>query len=381
MDLGTWVSPSPDATGQLSKFNSNAYHCQSKPCHQLDAARQLLNLGFHPAQTFIDENTHASPTRKNSAPSAISAVNPSPLHQELAALIREETGNGRTTVRFLVDVMAGNLSTSSPTTACPPPKNSCAAASTPRPLLMPVAQPLRNPLWGHPRLKTKEAPNAWIRARLGRYADYPVGYKRYEIEYGPFDFRSYDDEDYHFDTHGSEALRHISGSEEAASAVRESSGLPPCCLAACRGYRTGPQGPRPPDQVSRRLPPTRKHLRVPGPAADIRLRAGGPDSRLGPPPNTTGSKPPWPVTIPPSGPGPTTAPRYPFHPETCTPHRTRPRRKSIRRTGRRRSWGATRRIQRRNPGGSNSSRKDAGPGPMATRPRAIAGEPSPYDRI
>ena len=72
-----------------------------------------------------------------------------------------------------------------------------------------------------PAEKTKEAPNAWIRARLGRYADYPVGYKRYEIEYGPFDFRSYDDEDYHFDTHGSEALRHISGSEEAASAVRE----------------------------------------------------------------------------------------------------------------------------------------------------------------
>ena len=77
----------------------------SKPCHRLDAARQLLNLGFHPAQSFIDANTHASPTRKNSAPSALSAVNPSPLHQELAALIREETDNGRTTVRFLVDVM------------------------------------------------------------------------------------------------------------------------------------------------------------------------------------------------------------------------------------------------------------------------------------
>ena len=73
----------------------------SKSCHRLDAARQLLNLGFHPAQSFIDENTHASPTRKNSAPSALSAVNPSPLHQELAALIREETDNGRTTVRFL----------------------------------------------------------------------------------------------------------------------------------------------------------------------------------------------------------------------------------------------------------------------------------------
>ena len=37
---------------------------QSKPCHRLDAARQLLNLGFHPAQTFIDANTHASPTQE-----------------------------------------------------------------------------------------------------------------------------------------------------------------------------------------------------------------------------------------------------------------------------------------------------------------------------
>ena len=81
----------------------------SKPCHQLDAARQLLTLGFHPAQTFIDANTPASPTRKNSAPPALSAVKPSPLHQELAAIIREETDNGRTTIRFLVDVMQGNI--------------------------------------------------------------------------------------------------------------------------------------------------------------------------------------------------------------------------------------------------------------------------------
>ena len=80
-----------------------------KPCHRLDAARQLSNLGFLQAQSFIDANTPASPTRKNSVPSALSAVKPSPLHQELAALIREETDNGRTTVRFLVDVMQGNI--------------------------------------------------------------------------------------------------------------------------------------------------------------------------------------------------------------------------------------------------------------------------------
>ena len=38
---------------------------QSKPCHRLDAARQLLNLGFHPVQSFIDANTPAYPTHKN----------------------------------------------------------------------------------------------------------------------------------------------------------------------------------------------------------------------------------------------------------------------------------------------------------------------------
>ena len=115
---------------------------------------------------------------------------------------------------------------------------------------------------------------------------------------------------------------------------------------------------------------------------DIRHRAGGPDSRLGRRP------------IPPEA-GRPGRPRLSRAP---APAQRRPRathfipkpvhligpvrgRKSTRRTGRRRSWGADRRIQRRNPGGSNSSRKDAGPGPMATRPRAIAGVSSPYDRI
>ena len=82
---------------------------QSKPCHRLDAARQLLNLGFHPAQSFIDENTSAAPTHKNLRALGVLGVETTPLHRELAALIREETDNGRTTVRFLVDVMQGNL--------------------------------------------------------------------------------------------------------------------------------------------------------------------------------------------------------------------------------------------------------------------------------
>ena len=162
----------------------------SKPCHRLDAARQLLNLGFHQAQTFIDENTQASPTRKNSAPSALSALNPSSLHQELAALIREETDNGRTTVRFLVDVMAGlNLPDFKPhhrlsaakellrrgfDTPTPPDAGNSADSEN--------ASPVSNPA---PAEKPTAAPGDWIRARLGRYADYPPDYNRYERESRP----------------------------------------------------------------------------------------------------------------------------------------------------------------------------------------------------
>ena len=82
---------------------------QSKPCHRLDAARQLLNLGFHPAQSFIDTNTHASSPQKKLRALRVPGVETAPLHQELAALIREETNNGRTTIRFLVDVMQGTI--------------------------------------------------------------------------------------------------------------------------------------------------------------------------------------------------------------------------------------------------------------------------------
>ena len=72
-----------------------------------------------------------------------------------------------------------------------------------------------------PAEKTKEAPGAWIRARLGRYADYPVGYNRYEMEYGPFNFDSYDDEDYYFDCDGAYARHYVFGGKEATSAVHK----------------------------------------------------------------------------------------------------------------------------------------------------------------
>ena len=195
----------------------------SKPCHRLDAARQLLTLGFHPAQSFIDENSPAAPTGKNLRAHGVLGVETAPLHQELAALIREETDNGRTTVRFLIDVMQGNLPDFKPhhrlsaakellrrgfdNPTHPDAGNSTATESDPE--------------QSAPAEKTTETPRSWTHILEGRYAGYPAGYNRYETEYGPFDFRSYDDEEYHFDTHGSRALTHISGGEEAASAVHK----------------------------------------------------------------------------------------------------------------------------------------------------------------
>ena len=194
----------------------------SKPCHQLDAARQLLTLGFHQAQSFIDANTHASPTRKNSAPSALSAVKPSLLHQELAAIIREETDNGRTTVRFLVDVMAGNLPDFKPHHRLSAAKELLRRGfDTPTPSDAGSSATQEPDLAPDPAEKTKEAPGAWIRARLGRYADYPPDYNRYEMEYGPFNFDSYDDEDYYFDSDGAYARHYVFGGKEATSAVHK----------------------------------------------------------------------------------------------------------------------------------------------------------------
>ena len=55
----------------------------------------------------------------------------------------------------------------------------------------------------------------------GRYAAYPADYNRYEMEPGPFDFDSYDDEDYYFDCDGAYARHYVLGGKEATSAVHK----------------------------------------------------------------------------------------------------------------------------------------------------------------
>ena len=78
----------------------------AKPCHRLDAARQLLSLGFSQANAFIA--AHSSPVSRSREGGNL-ALSQNSLHHDLSALICEETGNGRAAVRFLVDVMQGNL--------------------------------------------------------------------------------------------------------------------------------------------------------------------------------------------------------------------------------------------------------------------------------
>ena len=191
---------------------------QSKPCHRLDAARQLLTLGFHTAQSFIDANTPASSPQKKLRALRVLGVETTPLHRELAALIREETDNGRTTVRFLVDVMAGNLPDFKPHH-----RISAAKELLRRGFDTPTPPDAGNSAEEAPAPaeKTTKSPGAWIDALRGRYAAYPADYNRYEMDPGPFNFDSYDDEDYYFDCDGAYARHYVLGGKEATSAVHK----------------------------------------------------------------------------------------------------------------------------------------------------------------
>ncbi len=77
----------------------------SKPCHRLNAARQLLDLGFTEAQAFIENNTQ-HPNRRRTSPSPPPELS---VRSVLRKIVREETDDGRDAVRFLVDVMQGSL--------------------------------------------------------------------------------------------------------------------------------------------------------------------------------------------------------------------------------------------------------------------------------
>ena len=79
-----------------------------KPCHRLDAARQLIKFGYDPAQSFLDAHMSIEGPASASAMRPRSQAEPrQELHPDLARVIAEETQNGRIAVRFLVEVMLG----------------------------------------------------------------------------------------------------------------------------------------------------------------------------------------------------------------------------------------------------------------------------------
>ena len=76
-------------------------------CHRLQAAKLLNTYGNEDAPNFIADNSQEP--RSNPRPSR-----PTKFDTELARLIREDTDDGRSIARFLVNVMVGELTTFRP---------------------------------------------------------------------------------------------------------------------------------------------------------------------------------------------------------------------------------------------------------------------------
>ncbi len=176
----------------------------SKPCHRLDAARQLLNLGFNGAHSFIQSIGQSVSARARST-----ALSHSPINQELADLIKLETSGGKIAVRFLVDVMQGNLQDFKPHHRLAAAKELLRRGFDNTP--------------GHsadvenqdhdesfddddPRTPEQRDPNS--PNYVDRYAHL------YNKEDDPFDFENYDEGQYRRDGDGGRALRHIYGNKE-----------------------------------------------------------------------------------------------------------------------------------------------------------------------
>ena len=87
-----------------------------QPCHRIDAARLLVKLGFDRAQPVIDRARAARHARKRESRSQPRTQQQSEsqsaaqqVRSELARIVREETDDGCIAIRFLVNVMQGEL--------------------------------------------------------------------------------------------------------------------------------------------------------------------------------------------------------------------------------------------------------------------------------
>ena len=175
----------------------------SKPCHRLDAARQLLNLGFNGAHAVIQSVSQSASARAQST-----ALSRSPLNQELADLIKLETSDGKIAVRFLVDVMQGNLQDFKPHHRLAAAKELLRRGfdNTPGHSDDEYADQDESFDDDDPRTPEQRDPNS--PNYVDRYAHL------YNKEDDPFDFENYDEEQYRRDGDGGRALRHIYGSKE-----------------------------------------------------------------------------------------------------------------------------------------------------------------------
>ena len=82
-----------------------------KPCHRLDAARQLIKFGYDPASSFLDTYMSIQGPAPGNAQQGTRLSEPQQeLHSDLARIVAEETQDGRAAVRFLVEVMLGDRS-------------------------------------------------------------------------------------------------------------------------------------------------------------------------------------------------------------------------------------------------------------------------------
>ena len=216
----------------------------SKPCHRLDAARELFNLGWAPAHAFIA--AHSPPARRsreggNLAPVAqlVLSLSKDTLHQDLAALICEETDNGRAAVRFLVDVMQANIHGFKPHHRLSAAKELLRRGfDTPAPEAEAKAEADVSPRRRDPHgIYYRDRHGNWQRdnARSPVPApddlicpeaeqpvtafEHPVDSNRNEREYGPSCFDSYDEDDSRRDCYGDNALKHVLGSEKPVEAV------------------------------------------------------------------------------------------------------------------------------------------------------------------
>ena len=86
------------------------YYKDFQICHRLQAANLLTTYGNEDAPNFIDDNTtDSSSNTRNRKPRRTTKFD-----TELARVIREDTQDGRSIARFLVNVMVGELTSFRP---------------------------------------------------------------------------------------------------------------------------------------------------------------------------------------------------------------------------------------------------------------------------